>query len=142
MHDLIRSFGAFAGLLALGSIAPGCSISNISGSISTSISSPFEWSSSSLGGDDSAYQQEIRDYTVAHARSGDDLVAFRRDIGSLAGERGITDWESDRATVAAIGEGLDAAGFDSAEARRFASRLFPDDEARIEVALLGYAGTP
>ena len=114
----------------------------MSGSISTSISSPFEWSSSSIGGEDSAYQQEIRDYTVAHTRSGENLDAFRRGVGGLAGARGISDWESDRPTVTAIGEGLEDAGMDSDEARHFASRLFPEDEARIEVALSGYAGTP
>ena len=141
MSRWIRS-GAALTAVALAALSLGCALSTSLTSISKSVSSPFEWSSSSFGGDDSAYRQEIRDYTVAHAHSEEDVPGFRRGIGALAEERGIADWESDRPTVAAIGSGMQAAGMDSSEAQRFAARLFPDHEARVEVALLGYAGTP
>lgn len=122
------------------SLSFGCSFVASSKSISNSISSPFKWSSgSSAGGGDAAYRQEIRNYTVAYTRSGGDVSAFRRGVGSLASNRGITDWESDDATVTAIGAGLRQSGMGEPEMEAFASELFPQSPGRSTAIEKGYA---
>lgn len=127
-------------VISLVSLGLACSFVDSSKSISNSVSSPFKWSSgSSAGGGDSAYRQQIRDYTYAYAHSGGDLSAFRRGVGSLASKRGITDWESDDATVTSIGAGLRQSGMGKTEMQEFAAALFPDGSKRSELVEEGYA---
>ncbi len=50
-------------------------------------------------------------YTTSAAK-GDDPEAFLQELGSIAKENGITDWERDTATYGAIGTGLRRAGIE------------------------------
>lgn len=104
-----------AGTLGVALIAGGCSISASSESISKSVSSPFTMASSlsrSSGseGDEEAYRREVAEYTDAYVRSGGQYDAFQRRVGELAVRHGISDWEANRTTYVAFGEGLKRAG--------------------------------
>jgi hypothetical protein len=117
----------------------GCSISRSVESLSKSVSSPFEWSSGSSGGEeDSAYRDQVRDFAYAYARSAGDMVAFRRGIGAIAERRGIHDWEDDDPTCRSIGEGLRRSGIGEARAQAFAGQLFAARPERAEVVLKGF----
>ena len=110
-------------LLLLGS---GCQ------SISDSITSPSRWAaqssqasadssnavSDSISGSSSPrrdhaatrYQEDLRVASQTFATTGGDSEAFVREIGAIAEQHGITDWEADRATWLALGEGFRQAG--------------------------------
>ena len=91
----------------------GCALSNSStssGSLSDSVSSPFESRSSASGGTDSAYLQDVREAVIALAHQGGDLDGLRRGLSSLARRHGILDWGSDALTFLAVGQGLRMAG--------------------------------
>jgi hypothetical protein len=130
----------FIGLTFLLGLGLAGSFSDSSKSISNSISSPFKWSSGSFaGGGDTAYRQQIRDYTYAYTHSGGEISAFRRGVGSLAAKRGVTDWESDDATVTAIGAGLRQSGMGKTEMQEFAAERFPGSPAQSRLVEKGYA---
>lgn len=122
----------------------GCSFSDSSETLSDSISSPFDWSSSSSdsSGGDSAYRQDVSDYTLAFARRGGDVEAFRQGLGRLAERRGITNWEEDAFTCASIGLGLQRAQIDVASAERFGVDLFGANLRSQRHLLAGYASIP
>lgn len=85
----------------------GCSFSYSSESISGSIEGSSKSSSSSSPGEkETAYRDDVRDYTVAYVGSSEDSQAFFRGLGDLAKRHGVTAWESDRSTWVGIGEGL------------------------------------
>lgn len=136
----MKNANLFIGLASILCVGLACSFSASSKSISNSISSPFKWSSgSSAGGGDTAYRQEIRDYTYAYAQSGGDISAFRRGVASLASERGVSDWQSDDMTVASIGAGLRQSGMGQTEMQEFATALFPGSPAQSRIVEKGYA---
>ena len=122
----------------------GCSFSDSSETLSDSISSPFDWSSSSSdsSGGDSAYRQDVSDYTIAFTRQGGDLDAFRQGLGQLAERRGITNWEEDSFTCASIGLGLQGAQLELATAERFGADLFGANLRSRRDLLAGYASIP
>ncbi len=122
----------------------GCSFSDSSETLSNSISSPFDWSSSSSdsSGGDSAYRQDVSDYTIAFTRQAGDLDAFRQGLGRLAERRGITNWEEDSFTCASIGLGLQRAQLELAAAERFGVDLFGANLRSRRGLLAGYASIP
>jgi hypothetical protein len=131
--DLLALFASLPFLLGA------CSLSNSSGSISDSVSSPFEWSSSSSGGGGNAYRDDVSDYTVAYLEEGGDILAFRRGVGQIAHRHGITNWEADLLTCASIGYGLRRAGIEADDIDSVADKLFaPAEGARIDLRA-GYA---
>lgn len=121
-----------------------CSISDSSETLSDSLSSPFDWSSSSSdsSGGDSAYRQDVSDYTVAFARESGDLDAFRLGVGRLAERRGLTNWEEDAFTCASIGLGLQLAQLDLQAAEAFGGQLFGANLRSRRNLLAGYASIP
>lgn len=128
------------GLMAL--LAGGCAISESVGSISESVSSPFEWSSSSLAsssGEDSAYRQDVSELTVAYATEGGDLDAFRQGVRQLAEARGITSWETDSLTCASIGYGVRRADYAQPAATEFGETLFGQNRDALAAYQSGYA---
>ena len=131
-------------LVLLIALAFGCSFSDSSETLSESISSPFDWSSSSSdsSGGDSAYRQDVSDYTIAFTRQGGDLDAFRQGLGQLAERRGITNWEEDSFTCASIGLGLQGAQLELAAADRFGADLFGANLRSRRDLLAGYASIP
>lgn len=109
----------------------GCSISDSSESISDSISSPSESisdsSKSSSGGDsDTAYRDDVSDHTrtvVAAGGSADDVTS---ELGPVARQHGITDWEARDATWVGMGRGLALAGVESADLAAYEESLGGD----------------
>ena len=104
MQYKLRDIMVLLGILVL---LAGCSLSYSSGTSSDS-------SKSSSGGSDSKYAEktylsDVSAYTASVAKS-DDADAFLQELGSIAKENGITDWERDTATYKAIGTGLRRAG--------------------------------
>jgi len=114
--------------------AIGCSKSSTTqgsfGSSSDSSSSPFKSSSKSSSGDDeeddqreeTAFQRDVRNYTVEFARNADDsdIASFQRGIASIAEGYGITNWEQAEGTFVAIGRGLGESKLDDADAIQLA----------------------
>jgi hypothetical protein len=121
-------------------LAPvGCSISHSSESLSKSVSSPFQSSSSSSGAEeDPAYQDEVAHFTAGFAGAGGDANTFRRGVASIAERRGITDWEDDDQTCRAIGRGLRKAGLSKGRAEAMAGDLLSGRANRVEVAMKGF----
>jgi hypothetical protein len=89
-------------LLAVLLVPLGCSIS--ASSKSSSDSSASSSGSSSPG--DTAYYDDVRSATEAYAKSGGPFDAYQKQLGDLAKQRGVTNWEENLGTYAAIGEGL------------------------------------
>ncbi len=115
---------AFAVVLAGAALlsGPGCfksstlqasseSSSGSSAGILGVVSSPFTWSSGSSGGGSGS--EDVEQTAALYVRSGGDLDAFRRDLGRIAREHGISDWESFEPIYWSIGRGLRRAGVEA-----------------------------
>jgi hypothetical protein len=129
--------------LALG-LGLACASSNSSQTLSDSVSSPFKWSSSSADSStgQSAYRQDVSDYTIAFTRQRGDLEALRQGLGRLAERQGITNWEADPFTCASIGLGLQRAQLDPAAVESFGADLFGANLQSQQNLLAGYASIP
>jgi hypothetical protein len=119
-----------APLVAALALCPlGCSFYYSSESSAKSITSPSRSSASSSDSskDDEdkkeAYRDDVRDFTAAWAERGGDLEGFEAGLGDVARRHGVTDWEADDATYAAIGDGLRRARVGEADVARYAARL-------------------
>jgi hypothetical protein len=124
--------------LALAAL-PACSISHSVESLSNSVSSPFESSSASSGGEeDPAYQEEVSGFAAGFAASGGDATAFRRGVASIAERRGIHDWEDDDPTCRAIGAGLQRARLGESRAEGLAGELLAGRPERVKVVMKGF----
>ena len=123
MQHAIKNTIALLGILAL---LAGCSFSYSSGTSSDSSgtsSDSSKSSSASSGGSETApkdakrtYMSDVSAYTTSAAKS-DDAQAYLRELGSIAEQNGITDWERDTATYNAIGTGLRRAGISRDEVK-------------------------
>ena len=106
-------------LLSILALLAGCSFSYSSGASSDSSKS----SSASSGASESdpkdakkSFMSDVSAYTTSAAK-GDDAQAYLRELGSIAEQHGITDWERDTATYNAIGTGLRRAGISRDEVK-------------------------
>lgn len=140
-----------AAFATLAFLSGGCSISASSASISDSITQSSKSISDSISSSspdgssksESAYREDVRDYTVAATRPGRDPTAFPRGLARVAQEHGITNWEADAATFVGIGEGLRQAGVEPGAVDAWSSRLGSTTDTRVPVASLirqGYDG--
>ena len=117
----------------------GCSFSASSNSLSDSFASSSKSSKSSSDSSagssassspgDSAYYDNVRSTTEAYAKSGGPFDAYQKKLGDLAKERGVTNWEENLGTYAAIGEGLGQAKASQGLVDTFKSRLIPPGSA-------------
>ena len=82
------------------------SLSDSSASSSKSSSDSSASSSASSSPGDSAYYDDVRSTTETYAKSGGPFDAYQKKLGDLAKDRGVTNWEENLGTYAAIGEGL------------------------------------
>jgi hypothetical protein len=112
--------------VALGCL-PACSSFSASSKI---VSSPFisSASSSKSSNREGAYREDVRDYTAAHVQSGGTVDELRREIGELAAKHGITDWERNKSTYQAIGQGLAKAGYRQIQVDAFKQNLASNAE--------------
>ena len=125
--------------------ASGCfksSTSEASSESSSNSSSSISRSSSPSDKDEkeSAYERDVRDYTVAHAASSDNLARFQQDLVEIAEGYGISDWEGDPTTHVAVGRGLARSGLRLSEADTLATALVQADRTRTGWILSGYRG--
>lgn len=127
-------------LLSMLSMFPlACSLSYSAQGVSSSVSSPFESSSSSSpGAAERAYQADVRDYTEAFVKSASDLTTFKVDLAKLAEKRGITNWEENAVTYVGIGEGLAKAQVNEAQLLAFKRNLGGSDQKKMDAIQQGY----
>jgi hypothetical protein len=134
--------------------ATGCSKSSTTqasfGSSSDSSSSPFKSSSKSSSGDDedaekeegkeSAFERDVRNYTVEFARAADehDVEFFQRGLGDIAEGYGITDWERTQDAFVAIGRGLGESELDERSAKNLAVALSNEDYDHLALIRTGF----
>ena len=121
---------------ALALTAVGCDTLSRSSASYVSLSSAsasLESSSGLWANADDAYARDIAALTGADVGTGSSDTGFLRDVGRVASEYGVSDWESHRVTYVAIGAGLRMSGLDEDEARAFAERLFTDPTARSQL---------
>jgi hypothetical protein len=114
--------GTWIVLAAVWGVAGCGSFSDSSKSVSKIVSSPFT-SSSRSSSPEAAYRDDIRDFTAAHVQSGGDAAGLIREIGSLAKKHGITDWENNKSTFQAVGQGLAKAGYRQLQVDAFKKNL-------------------
>src|SRR5215475_11761986 len=102
-------------LLAVVALSAGCSFSDSSGASSESSahssdssahSSDSSSRSSSPDNKESAYRDDVRDYTEAYVKSGGQFDAFQKRLGELARKYDVTNWEDSLATYEGVGAGL------------------------------------
>ena len=149
---MARSLIAISLATAL-AFASGCSISASSESISDSVSSPFKWSSASSDSDDdekeapkeaepkedrNAYGQDVRQVAASFARGGGEVGALRGQIGKLASQRGVTNWETDTFTCRNIGEGAALGGMMEQQFGAFSQQVCGDSSAMRAAISDGY----
>ena len=96
-------------------LAVACSFSHSSKSSSNSSRS----SSGSSSPSGSAFERDVRDYTAKYAKTKGDVTTFRRDLGGIAQDHGVSDWERDQETYVGIGRGLGQAKVKGAELEQF-----------------------
>jgi hypothetical protein len=80
----------------------------------------------------------VRDFTAAYVKSGGRLDDFKRRLGELAKERGITDWETNLVTYEGIGRGLGKAKVSEVELQTYTSNLAGPDPARAKAIKEGF----
>ncbi|GBC63730.1 hypothetical protein DENIS_4728 [Desulfonema ishimotonii] len=131
-------------LLAAAFLLSACSISYSSGKSSDSVKSLFDSSTSSSGKkeeSEAAYRNDIRHMTAVFLETGLPSEKYMREIGRIAERHGITDWEREEGTYAAIGAGLKKAGIPASDLRDvgFLADVF-SGKADVSAAILrGYA---
>ena len=125
-------------LLAL--VPLGCSFYYSSESSWKSSTSPCRSSGSSSKDDDEkhAYRDDVRDFTATYAAAYDDLDGFEDGLATVARRHGITDWEADDATFAAIGAGLKRAEASPDDLVRYASRIARNEPAKVALIRTGF----
>ncbi len=117
----------------------GCSFSYSSESISGSSDNSSKSSSSSSPSDkESAYRDDVRDYTYAYVESSKDSRVFFQGLAKLAERHGVSDWEADRVTWTGIGEGLAKADVSGATLESYKQSLTGADPAQMAKIQEGY----
>jgi hypothetical protein len=126
--------------------------------IVASVTSPSDWvsgtgesisgsfrglsTSSGSGGKDeakTAYRRDVRAFAAQFAVAGGSSDEFLRGIGRVAEGHGVTHWEGDADTLAAIGEGLSDAGVSAADIEALRVRSAEADPQVVARVLEGYA---
>lgn len=102
----------WCGALLLPAVLAGCSISWSVSESSESLASSSESSSpkDGVGKAKIPYRDDIANLTLSVAGSNFTAANFMAGIGRIAAQRGISDWESEKATYYGIGKGLKKAG--------------------------------
>jgi len=135
-----------AALAGVALATSGCSFVDSSASISNSIGSSFASSSSSSpGSSESAYRDDVRDYTYNQARSSQDGASILRGLAPIAQKHGISNWEASSTTWIGIGEGLAKAKVSAVQLEEYKSEMAGTDstkKAQIQQGFDGYNKSP
>jgi hypothetical protein len=126
-------------LLALG--ASGCaSLSRSSASSASFASAAMSLQSSSdmMFAARQDYREDVQGLALAAVESGASGEDVLDQVGRIAVQHGITDWEADELTYRALGEGLALAGLDPQRARVFAEEVAGDDARALRAVFEGY----
>jgi len=129
-------FSGMSLLIAALLLAAGCSLS--ASSKSSSESSASSSGSSSPESKETQYRNDVRDFTAAYVKSGGRIDDFKRRLGELAKERGITDWETNLVTYEGIGRGLGKAKVSQVELETYTSNLAGMDSAKAKAMKDGF----
>lgn len=127
--------------LACGLTLPAGACSFIDSSVSSSdsiASSSSSFSSSSPTSRETAYRDDVRDYTYAYVISGGDPTVFQTRLAAIAEQHGITNWEANTATYVGIGQGLGKAKVKPVELDAFKQNLSHGDPAKAQEIQRGY----
>jgi hypothetical protein len=116
------------------------------GSISDSISSPFESSSHSIASSSrsssperaESYRNEVRDYTASYVKSSADVAAFQRGLAGIASRHGVANWEADQETYVGIGQGLKKAQVKPTDFEVWKTNLSAGDPTKAASMQKGY----
>jgi len=125
-------------LLALVALlSAGCASSDSSSDSSTS---PFRSSSSSSPQEvSSAYGDEVRTYTAGYARAGGQVDdAYRKQLTEIAKKYGVSNWQDEKATFRAVGEGLGQAGAAQSQVDAYMNALAGNDADKRKAIQDGY----
>lgn len=123
-------------LLGVMLVPMGCSFS--ASSKSSSESSASSSRSSSPESKETQYRNDVRDFTAAYLKSGGRQDEFRRRIGDLAKEHGITNWEESLVTYEGIGRGLGKAQASPVEVDTYTANLTNGDATKAKALKDGY----
>jgi len=121
-------------LVAVLLLLVGCSLSASSKSSSDSSAS----SSASSESKETQYRNDVRDFTASYVKSGGRIEDFKRRLGDLAKERGITDWEENMATYEGIGRGLGKAKVSQVELDTYTANLSGGDPKKAKAIKDGF----
>jgi hypothetical protein len=89
-----------------------------------------------------AYRDDVRSYTAAFVTSGGAADAFESKLGAIARSYGVTNWEDDRVTYVAIGEGLAEAGVNAAALATHQTRISRSDPLKMQAIQEGFDTRP
>ena len=139
----MRSVARVFLISSLAAAAAGCSIS-------TSVSSPFAWSSASIGSSSDssskdraeAYRNDVAEYTQAYVQSGGSFEQFTRKLSDIAAQHGISDWESSDDTYIGIGRGLKRANVSPIQLQAWQDNLSHGDARKAAAIQKGYDSVP
>jgi len=128
---------------SLAAAAAGCSIS-------TSVSSPFEWSSASVASSSGSsshdraeeYRNDVAGYTQAYVQTGGSFEQFTRKLSDIAAQHGISNWESSDDTYIGIGRGLKRANVSPTQLQVWQDNLSHGDARKAAAIQKGYNSVP
>jgi hypothetical protein len=132
-------------LLSESSDSVSASISKGLGSVSDSFKSLSGSSGGSGSSTASRYRADVREYTLASltdadangaaGTDGDRSLDFVRELGRIAELHGVTNWEGDANTAAAIREAVDSGAIDAAGVARLREELAPLGPQWVDAAV-------
>jgi hypothetical protein len=130
-------------LIVVGLGASGCSFSASSAASSDSSAGSSESSSrssrsSSPESKETAYRDDVRDYTQAYAKSGGQFDAFQKRIGELAMRHDVTNWEDSLVTYEGVGEGLGRAQVSQVQVDAYKQNLGHGDAQKMNAIQEAY----
>lgn len=122
-------------LISASITSPSDSISGTGHAIGGSSESISASSGSEAASEKATYERDMRAYTSTFVKSGAELSTFATGATRIAASHGISNWETDAKTPDAIGDGLEDANQDAAQAQAFCTSVgLSPDLARKVVA--------
>ncbi len=141
LHSVLTAVLALSvvGLAGCALSASSESSSKSAQSSSTIASSPFASSVRSSATEQENFASDIADYTAEFVvASSGSIAGFRNQLGKIAQDHGISNWESSHATYLAIGRGLKKAGLGAPQNAAFTETLSGGDAMKRQAILEGF----